>query len=52
MIDRLETDPEFQKRQKALGFLAIAAKKTGLASFLGLPAFHAVMPYMKIELRL
>jgi SAM-dependent methyltransferase len=52
MIDRLETDPEFAKRQKSIAGLARLAKRSGLLDrFIGLRRIQNILPYMKLELQ-
>ena len=49
IIDRLDEDKEFQKRQSFVGFFAKSLKKFGFLKFLNSNAFHFFHPYMKIE---
>jgi len=51
MVDRLDTDPAFAKRQKALSGAARLLKRTGLLrAALRMPLLQNVLPYMKLEL--
>ena len=49
IVNRLEEDKEFQKRQNFVGFFAKYLKKFGFLKFLNSNAFHFFHPYMKIE---
>ena len=49
IIDRLDEDKEFQKRQSFVGFFAKNLKKFGFFKLLNSNAFHFFHPYMKIE---
>lgn len=52
MIDRLETDPEFARRQKSIGGLARLMKRSGLLDWLvERRGVQNILPYMKLELR-
>lgn len=52
LIDRLDEDPEFTKRQGILAIPARAMKRTGLLNVLKKPAFYRFHPYMMLELTL
>lgn len=52
MVDRLEQDPEFMKRQRAISFLAKTVKKLGLLKLFDIPFFQNMSPYMKLQLKL
>lgn len=52
MIDRLETDEEFYKRQKVLGSIARVFKRIGLLKLIKSRALRHFQPYMFLELRL
>jgi cyclopropane fatty-acyl-phospholipid synthase-like methyltransferase len=50
IILRLETDKQFQKRQRFVGMIAKCLYKFRLLKLLQLPFFHAISPYMKFEI--
>jgi len=53
MVDRLETDPEFARRQRAVAGLARLARRSGaLDRLVRWRIVQNVMPYMKLELAL
>jgi len=52
MIDRIATDDEFRKRQRAVGSMGVMMKKLGLSKFFRLRLFQNLQPYMMIEFRL
>lgn len=52
MIDRLEADKEFSKRQGVFNYVAKLVKFSGLLALLQLRPFYNFSPYMKVELRL
>jgi SAM-dependent methyltransferase len=52
MIDRLDYDNEFHKRQKVMGKIAKVIGKSGLLSLITQPFFNTINPYMKLEVRL
>lgn len=49
MIARLTDDPEFRKRQKRLGPIAVFLKRIGVLKLILL--FPNILPYMKLELK-
>ncbi|MEE4237755.1 MAG: methyltransferase domain-containing protein [Anderseniella sp.] len=52
MIDRLETDAEFAKRQKSIAGLALMMKRSGVLNWLiARPTIQNHLPYMKLEFR-
>lgn len=51
MLDRLQTDQEFYKRQKILGRIALLLKKMGLDKFFTSDKLIYIHPYMYLELR-
>lgn len=53
MVDRLETDPEFARRQRAVAGLARLARRSGALDWLlHRRGVQNLMPYMKLELAL
>jgi SAM-dependent methyltransferase len=53
MVERLDTDLEFAKRQKSIAGFARALRRSGLLEWLVTrPAIQNLLPYMKLELSL
>ena len=50
IVNRLDEDKEFKKRQNFVGFFAKKLKKFGLLGLLNHNTFHSFHPYMKIEI--
>ncbi len=51
IIERLDDDEEFKRRQSFIGACAKIIKKIGLIKILGTRMFHLIHPYMKIEIK-
>jgi len=50
MVERLESDAEFRKRQKLIGAVARLVLKMGVFKILECRAFHRFHPYMQLEI--
>lgn len=50
MVERLDTDTEFAKRQKTISALAKVINNLGLLSIFDIPFFQKYIPYMMLEM--
>ena len=50
IVNRLDEDKEFQRRQNLVGFFAKNLKKFGLLNLLNNHIFYSFHPYMKVEI--